>query len=352
MKKTILLIIICIFLSDIALAYTEIDGGYLSLASGDIDNVAIDIDTDDNIYSYEISITYDASIISLDSYELGDFLDKDGTSLQDDVREDKGEIIISRVRMNEDTGVSGEGKLVTLFFEGLEDGVSDIGIEFEALGPDLRIIEDVNIENGTAIVKDYTHFDIYPEEIDARKGTEFTIDINGSTTENIYGYQFDIVFDSSVLEAVEVTHGDFLVPDGSTLWTDTKINNSAGTVEIAASRVDTEIGIDGEGNMVEVKFLAKEAGESNIDFEDIKVSDEDINPIIPGTEGCFVNVFTLEGDTNNDCEVDIFDMAFVGMHFYLEEGDESWDERADVYEDGIIDIFDLSKVGINFGNIC
>lgn len=59
----------------------------------------------------------------------------------------------------------------------------------------------------------------------------------------------------------------------------------------------------------------------------------------------------LEGDVNNDGEVDIFDIVLVNNHFGEELGDPNWDPRADVNNDGIVNIFDAVIVSKNFGEV-
>jgi len=63
----------------------------------------------------------------------------------------------------------------------------------------------------------------------------------------------------------------------------------------------------------------------------------------------------LEGDVDGDCDVDIFDLASVGLAYGSQPGDGNWNPDANVYPsvgDGKINIFDLATVGINYGRAC
>ena len=63
----------------------------------------------------------------------------------------------------------------------------------------------------------------------------------------------------------------------------------------------------------------------------------------------------LKGDVDGDCDVDIFDLASVGLAYGSQPGDSNWNPDADVYPpggDGIINIFDLATIGLNYGNTC
>ena len=64
-----------------------------------------------------------------------------------------------------------------------------------------------------------------------------------------------------------------------------------------------------------------------------------------------INVGLL-GDVNNDCKVDIFDLAIVGLAYGSKQGDTNWNPNADVNNDSKVDIFDLATVGLNYGREC
>ena len=60
----------------------------------------------------------------------------------------------------------------------------------------------------------------------------------------------------------------------------------------------------------------------------------------------------LQGDVDNNCIVNIFDLAAVGLAFGSHPGYPNWNSNADIVVDGIVNIFDLAAVGINFGSGC
>ena len=66
-------------------------------------------------------------------------------------------------------------------------------------------------------------------------------------------------------------------------------------------------------------------------------------------EGCACR---LAGDANGDCVVNIFDLAMVGRAYGTQPGDQYWDERADLNNDGKIGIIDLAAVGLHFRETC
>lgn len=63
-------------------------------------------------------------------------------------------------------------------------------------------------------------------------------------------------------------------------------------------------------------------------------------------------VTLLGGDANDDCTVNILDLAFMGARFGLNVGDPGWDDRADINADGTINIQDIVLAGVNFESTC
>ena len=72
----------------------------------------------------------------------------------------------------------------------------------------------------------------------------------------------------------------------------------------------------------------------------------------PNDPGCknLLDNSELNADVNDDCKVNIFDLATVGICF----GQNPFGScsSADLNNDGSINIFDLATVGINYGKIC
>lgn len=70
----------------------------------------------------------------------------------------------------------------------------------------------------------------------------------------------------------------------------------------------------------------------------------------------------LTGDVDDDRDVDIFDLAAVGLAYGSSMGDPNWDADTDINTgplpdgtpegDGVINIFDLAMVGLSYGNTC
>ena len=86
----------------------------------------------------------------------------------------------------------------------------------------------------------------------------FTLNIRAENVTGLAGWQFDIAFDPTVLEAVNVSEGDFLKTDGgATFFQGGNIDNAAGKIGgLSAARLSAE-GVNGTGTLLQVKFKAK-----------------------------------------------------------------------------------------------
>ena len=96
-------------------------------------------------------------------------------------------------------------------------------------------------------------------------GDTFTLDISAETVFDLAGWQFDIAFDPAVLEALNVSEGDFLKTDGgSTFFQGGNIDNAAGKITgLSAARLSAQ-GVNGTGTLLQVRFKAKSAGETEV----------------------------------------------------------------------------------------
>ena len=99
-------------------------------------------------------------------------------------------------------------------------------------------------------------------------GDTFTFEVRAENVTDLAGWQFDIAFDSAILEALDVSEGDFLKTDGGTTFFQSgRIDNAAGKITgLIAGRI-SEGGVSGSGSVLQVKFKAKSKGESELTLQ-------------------------------------------------------------------------------------
>ena len=180
-------------------------------------------------------------------------------------------------------------------------------------------------------------------------GDTFTVDLNAENLSDLAGWQFDIAFDPTVLEVVEVNEGDFLkAGGGTTFFQKGTIDNTTGKITGLSSARLSEGGATGTGTLLSVTFTAKTTGEARLvlhNFELGSITGEHI------AAESYEVVITIEGqlttgDVNRDGRVSILDLVLVAQHFGKTVPANS---EVDINGDGIINVLDLILVSQNMG---
>lgn len=120
---------------------------------------------------------------------------------------------------------------------------------------------------------------------------EFNLSIKIKSDAKIYGVQLDLIFNSEIASAISVVEGNFL-KENSSIYSIISINNSDGKINLASTRYSTQNGVDGEGEIYFIQFIAKNSGNATFEIENVKVSD--INMQSVNFEGIVKNVIISE----------------------------------------------------------
>ena len=187
----------------------------------------------------------------------------------------------------------------------------------------------------------------------------FTFNIDALFVRNLTGWQCGISFDPNLLEAIEVTEGDFLSSDATqTLFTEDRIriDNENGLITgISVLRLDGT-GLDGSGTLLSIKFKAKKVGKVTFTPANCTLGDSDgieLPSVIPYLEIEIVeelpeeDIFTgPKWDVNMDGTINILDLIIVAGNFGEPIAENN--RRADINGDGVINILDLVAIANNF----
>ena len=181
-------------------------------------------------------------------------------------------------------------------------------------------------------------------------GDTFTFDIRAENIFDLAGWQFDIAFDPAILEALDVSEGDFLKIDGGTTFFQSgSIDNAAGKITgLSAARLSTQ-GVTGTGTLVQVTFKAKAAGETELALQNVQFGDVTGTIIAAGPHQIR---FTIEGqlangDVNRDGVVSILDLILIAQQLGQRVPTGS---PVDLNGDGIVSILDLILTARSLGN--
>ena len=189
-----------------------------------------------------------------------------------------------------------------------------------------------------------TGVDYIFSESSIHTGDSFTVDIRAENVVDLAGWQFDVAFDPSKLEALDLSEGDFLKADGGTTFFQSgRVDNAAGKITGLISGRISEGGVSGSGSILQVRFKAKSEGETKLALQNFVFGSAAKETIAAGPLEVHFTVAErlLSGDVNRDGVVNILDLISVaqqlGKHL-------SSDSPEDINGDGIVNIFDLTLV--------
>jgi len=121
------------------------------------------------------------------------------------------------------------------------------------------------------------------EQIINSPNENFTLNIKIRDVLDLYGYEFKLFYNSTMLNATEVKEGSFLNQSGETFFYVCKFtdhyNSTHGIIWIDCCLTGDVLGEKGNGTLAIVSFRSLAAGSSNICLSDIKLVDSKGEPI-------------------------------------------------------------------------
>ena len=106
---------------------------------------------------------------------------------------------------------------------------------------------------------------VQPVMLGVTAGQTFMLTVQVSGASDLYGYQFDLGFDPTVLAAAAVTEGPFLGSGGPTIFVPGAIDNVGGSITANADILNGPLsGVNGSGTLLNASFHALAAGTSSV----------------------------------------------------------------------------------------
>jgi hypothetical protein len=155
---------------------------------------------------------------------------------------------------------------------------------------------------------------VVPSPANVNIGQSFSLNIQITGTTDLYGYQFDLGFDPSILAATSTTEGSFLPTGGSTFYIPGTVDNSGGAVTFTAGILDGALsGVTGAGVLSSVNFTALAAGTSAITlFNIVAIDSFGQGRAVTATNGT-VNVSASGGATPEPSTLFLTTLGFAGL---------------------------------------
>ena len=125
-------------------------------------------------------------------------------------------------------------------------------------------------------------------------GDTFSVDVNVADIDDLFGFQFDFIFDDSLLNPVGITEGSFLSQGvgGSTLFAP-GTDNGAGTIEFTLGFLLGPVpGVSGSGTLATLAFAATGSGTAAFSLGGLILQDSQFAELQDSAEinGASVNI--------------------------------------------------------------
>jgi hypothetical protein len=144
-------------------------------------------------------------------------------------------------------------------------------------------------------------------------GQSFTLNVQVSGATDLYGYQFDLGFNSAVLAATSVSEGAFLPTGGPTIFVPGTIDNVGGSITANADILNGAVsGVNGSGDLLDVMFQALAPGSSNVQIFNLIALNSFGQGLTLTTAGSTVTVSTPEPGTGL-----LFAAGVIGLFAFL-----------------------------------
>ncbi len=103
-----------------------------------------------------------------------------------------------------------------------------------------------------------------PPQLTQKPGSTFTVNVLLNGAQNVYSVPLQLTYDPNLLQVVNVSNGTLLSQDGQIVTVTHREDDSTGTMQVTASRPPGAAGVNGQGAVVTLTFMAKAAGQSSL----------------------------------------------------------------------------------------
>jgi hypothetical protein len=190
-------------------------------------------------------------------------------------------------------------------------------------------------------------------------GKHFTVNVTIADVVNLYSFELQFTYNTTVLDATDITVGPFL----KSPYQITKkiIDDSAGSIWLSVKSLPPALSSNGSGILAAITFMVPMDSDTwhlgytplECDVQPVLTmlkTDKEITVPHDTTNLLFHYMYTpIPGDLNSDGIVNIFDLRIVAKAYGSEPGEPNWDLRADLNRDDKINIYDLVLISTNYG---
>jgi hypothetical protein len=119
----------------------------------------------------------------------------------------------------------------------------------------------------------------------SQSGDNFTVDVVITDVNDVFTVSFDLAYDGTLLDYLNLTEGNFL-DEGGTVPTSFLVSEQSGRIIVGASRLGQVGGVNANGDeiLMSIAFRVKKSGSDSVSFENNDIINFSGPPPIQGIE--------------------------------------------------------------------
>jgi len=129
-----------------------------------------------------------------------------------------------------------------------------------------------------------------PATVSATANSTFVVNVSMSNAQNVFSVPSLISYDPKLMQLVNVSNGGFLGKDGQPVALVHRDDPKSGTIQVTATRPPSSGGVNGQGPVFTLTFMAKSAGQGTLTILRSGARDPAMQPIPVAGGQAMVNV--------------------------------------------------------------
>jgi len=273
-----------------------VNPNFSSVSVGESFSITVELSNVTNLCGYDFKLSYNSTVLNATHLCIAPIFDDATQIIKEEINATLERIWVAVVSAPLNP-LNGSYTLVTINFTALTEGFSSLTLYETKLGDDTAeaiahsiISGYVNVSSGdgetmqgsavseASFSQTGTTVYVNPAVVNASVGEHFFLYIDISDVVDLYGWEFKLGWNASLLEVVSVEEGSFLKSGGETFFSE-KTNNTAGYVHLACTLLGDVSGVNGSGILAIIEFRVKAPGECALDLYDTALGDSNLQSI-------------------------------------------------------------------------
>lgn len=118
-----------------------------------------------------------------------------------------------------------------------------------------------------------TSLSVEPQTVQGTAGQNFTINVSISNVADLYGFEFKLGWNASLLEEVSVSEGPFLKSGGNNTFFTYYLNTTDEHVVVDCTMEGQVPGVNGNGTLATIQFQVIHSGTCDLNLYDTQLLD-------------------------------------------------------------------------------